>query len=87
MVQSRISDTRVIQYWDKDHLVAGELQPQLSSEPSCCKRNGTLWDLLALYGKKAPWGKSSAAFANGPVVDAAPLLEEKLAGLSNSIGG
>jgi len=87
MVQSRISDSRVIQYWDEHHVVAGELQHQLSSEPDCCKRDGTLWDLLALYSKKAQWGKSSPVFANGPVVDAAPLLEEKLAELSSTTGG
>jgi len=79
MVQSRIPDTRVIQYWDNDHLVAGELQHQLSSEPSCCKRDGTLWDLAALYGKQVQWGSSSPLFADGTVVDAAPDLEKRLA--------
>jgi hypothetical protein len=87
MVQSRISDTRVIQYWDNHHLVAAELTHQLSSEPSCCKRKGVLWDLAVLYGKQAQWGNSSPLFAAGPVVNVAPLLEEKLAGLSSSIGG
>jgi hypothetical protein len=81
MVQSRISDTRAIQYWDHDHLVAGELRHQLSSEPSCCQREGILWDLAVLYGKQAQWGKSSPVFADGPVVGAASDLEKKLAGL------
>jgi hypothetical protein len=84
MVQSRISDTRAIQYWDNDHLVARELQHQLSSEPSCCKRDGTLWDLAALYGKQVQWGKSSPVFADGPVVDAAPTLGKQLASLADS---
>jgi len=81
MVQSRISDTRVIQYWDHDHLVAGELRHQFSSESSCCQSKGILWDLAVLYGKQAHWGNSSPVFAGGPVVDAAPDLEKKLAGL------
>jgi len=81
MVRSRISDTRVIQ--DTDHLVAGELQHQLGSEPNCCKRDGTLWDLIALYGKEAQWGYSRLVFANGTVVDTAPDLEKRLAALSN----
>jgi len=78
MVQSRISDSRVIQYWDTDHLIAGELQHQLGSEPSCCKRDGVLWDLAALYGKEAQWGNSAPLFADGPVVDASPNLEKRL---------
>ena len=79
MVQSRISDPRVIQYWDNDHLVAEALHHQLSSEPSCCQRRGILWDLAALYGKQAKWGNSSPVFAGGPVVDAAPDVEKRLA--------
>ena len=87
MVQSRISDTRVIQYWDDDHLIAGELRHQLSSEPSCCQRSGVLWDLAVLYGRQAQWGNSSPPlFAGGPVVKAAPVLEERFAGLSGKTG-
>jgi len=84
MVQARISDPRVIQYWDNDHLVAEALHHQLSSEPSCCQRRGILWDLAALYGKQAKWGTSSPVFAGGPVVDAAPDVEKRLA--SGSMG-
>lgn len=79
MVQSRISDSRVIQYWDKEHLIAKELHQQLASEPSCCQRNGILWDLAVLYGKQAHWDNSSALFADGPVVKAAPDLAKLLA--------
>jgi hypothetical protein len=86
MVQSRISDRRAIQYWDNDHLIARALRQQLSSEPSCCQREGILWDLAVLYGKQAQWGNSSPVFADGPVVDAAPVLEKKVAGSSGSTG-
>jgi hypothetical protein len=78
MVQSRISDSHVVQYWDKGHLVARELREQLSAEPSCCQRQGILWDLAALYGKQGQWGNSPPWFANGPVVDAAPTLAKGL---------
>jgi hypothetical protein len=87
IVQSRISDARVIQYWDNDHIVAAELSHQLSSQPSCCKRNDTLWDLAALYGKGAQWNNSTPLFADGPVVDAAPDLEKRLSGLSSNVTG
>jgi hypothetical protein len=79
MVQSRIADSRVIQYWDKDHLVAKELHQQLASEPKCCQRKGILWDLAVLYGKRTQWGTSAPIFADGPVVNAAPELEKRLA--------
>jgi hypothetical protein len=84
MVQSRISDRRVIQYWDVDHLVAAELRHQLLSQPSCCQRKGILWDLAVLYAKQAQWGNSSPAFADGPVVDAASDLEKRLAALPHT---
>ncbi len=86
MVQSRISDKRVIQYWHNDHLVAKELRQQLASEPSCCDRRGILWDLAVLYGKQAQWGTSSPVFAAGTVVKAAPVLEERFAGRSGNTG-
>jgi hypothetical protein len=84
-VQSRISDTRVIQYWDHNHLVAGELRQQLSSEPTCCQSKGILWDLAVLYGKQAQWGNSSPVFADGTVVEAAPSLARQLAALSDGM--
>jgi len=84
MVQSRISDPRVIQYWDNNHLVAQELRHQLSSEPGCCQRNSILWDAALLYQKQSQWGNSSPIFADGPVVDAAPNLEKQLAGLQRT---
>jgi hypothetical protein len=71
---------RCAQYWDDDHLIARELQQQLPSEPSCCQRNGVLWDVAVLYGKQAQCGNSSPLFADGPVVKAAPDLA-KLASL------
>ncbi len=83
MVQSRIPDSRVVQYWDKGHLVAGELRQRLSSEPNCCQRRGVLWDLAALYERQAQWGTSAPVIAEGPVVDAAPDIEKQLGVLSS----
>src|SRR5579864_584474 len=85
MVQSRISDTRVVQYWDDDHLVAGEVRRQLASEPSCCQRNGILWDLAGLCGKHAQSGTPSPIFADRTVVHVAPALGRQLAALSKGL--
>ena len=72
-VLGRISDGRVQQFWDPDHLVAKEIAaaarpPQ--PEPDCCEQDGILWDLAAVYPKGARWDARlpAATFLNGPVV-------------------
>jgi hypothetical protein len=46
MVQRRVSDSRDVQFWDEEHLVAKELKQQFpSSQPLCCQRQGILWIL------------------------------------------
>src|SRR5438477_12319247 len=45
---SRIPDRRVMQFWDKDHLVAKELDHQLApGQLSYSKRDGIIWDVVA----------------------------------------
>jgi hypothetical protein len=67
-VLGRISDKRVIQFWDKDHLVAEQLSAQLRpKEPACCRHSRTLWDLVALYPKEATWNGSEPVYIDGPV--------------------
>jgi hypothetical protein len=68
-VLGRISDPRVKQFWDKDHLIAKQLNQQLStSQPSCCRHAGILWDVAALYPKGVQWGGSQPVFIDGAVV-------------------
>ena len=78
-VQSRISDARVVQFWDKGHLVAKDMRRQLVSRPNSPPPGGVLWDFAALYGKETKWGDSSPKYAEGPVVYAAPNLASRLA--------
>ena len=69
---SRLSDRRIRQFWDKNHAVAEILaqsrvdQPQ----PDCCRRRGTLWDLVAVYPPGAEWRATLpvATVFDGPVV-------------------
>jgi hypothetical protein len=77
MVQARISDPRVVQFWDKDHLVAKELQQQLSSSQICCQRNGIIWDVAALYASGAQWG-TSPTFFGGAVLNVAGDVRQRL---------
>ena len=68
-VLARLSDKRVAQFWDKDHLIAKQLSAQLhAKEPSCCRHSGTLWDLVALYPRETNWNGSEPSFIDGPVV-------------------
>lgn len=83
MVQSRVPDTRVVQFWDKDHLVARELKQQFpSSRQLCCQRNGVLWDVAAVYLPKVEWGTASPTYFGGAVLDVAGNVREHLAAMS-----
>ena len=84
MVQSRISDPRAVQFWDKNHLVAKELQEQLSASQICCQRDGIIWDVAAVYPKDIQWGSSAPLFFGGAVVDVADSVRQKLSQFEQS---
>ena len=76
-ILARLSDPRVAQYWDKNHLFAEQLQHQIESDatepqPNCCTRKGIPWDEVAVYPQGARWDEQlpRAVFLNGPVVRA-----------------
>jgi len=78
-VLARISDPRVEQFWDKDHFIAKQLDQQLStSQPKCCRHQGTLWDVAALYPKRVQWGSSQPVFIDGAVVKVEAELAKQL---------
>jgi hypothetical protein len=55
----RLSDRRVQQFWDPNHLMAAVLKKAEVSgklHPKCCDRNGFLWDLTAAYAPGKLWG-------------------------------
>jgi len=70
----RLSDHRVAQFWDKEHLLAKAMAESRdpASKPDCCDRRGVLWDLIAVYPAAAVWGQTlpTATVFNGPVVRA-----------------
>jgi hypothetical protein len=84
MVQSRISDSRAVQFWDKDHLVAKELQQHLSNSQICCQRNGIVWDVVALYPGTMQWGSSVPTFFGGAVLDVADDVRQQLSAANSS---
>ena len=78
VVLSRIPDHRAVQFWDKDHLVSKELDHQLApGQLSYSKRNGIIWDVVALYPATTQWG-ASPTFIDGNIEDMEPELKKRL---------
>ena len=82
---SRLSDSRVRQYYDPEHLLAKRMKEDARApqpEPDCCTRKGILWDLMAIYAPDIKWTDKMpvAEFFNGPVVDVVDGLEKALGG-------
>ncbi|MDP9146285.1 MAG: hypothetical protein M3N22_01395 [Acidobacteriota bacterium] len=81
-VLNRLTDSRVVQYWDKNHLFAQELGRKLDADkshpqPSCCTRNGIQWDEVAVYGPETSWRAQlpRALYLGGPVVKSRDFLK------------
>ena len=78
----RLSDSRAVQFWDKSHLIAGQVKQQLQqfhgNEPRCCEQRGHLWDMAAVYTPGVRGGEAAPAFDDGPVYRIAPALETKI---------
>lgn len=62
MMLKRLSDLRVSQYWDKEHLVSQSIGEQ----------DGVVWDYIAVYEAGKRWDKAppEPAYSNVPVVRA-----------------
>lgn len=83
---ARIPDSRVIQFWDKDHLIATQLNSQLrTKQPSCCRHSGTLWDLVALYPNSPKWNESEPFYIDGPVYKVETELQNQTSKLLQSL--
>jgi hypothetical protein len=55
---ARLSDRRVRQYYDPDHLFAKRLKADARAPqpvPNGCTRQGIFWDVMAVYPTGAQW--------------------------------
>jgi len=82
-VLKRLSDRRVQQYWDPNHVLATRMKNDARApQPvqDCCVRSGILWDLAAVYLPGATWSDRipAAVVFNGPVVDVISEIESAL---------
>jgi hypothetical protein len=80
---ARLSDARVRQFYDSDHLIAKRLKDDArppQPTPDCCTRGEILWDLMAIYPAGNRWEERipAAITFNGPVVDVIAELEKAL---------
>lgn len=75
-VMARLSDARVRQYFDRDHLLSAEMKKS-ASRPECCERSGFLWDIATIYAPKARWDATLPApiYIGGNIVDHTAELE------------
>jgi hypothetical protein len=76
----RLSDARVRQFWDADHIVAKALERSSQDrdlQPDCCFHRDIWWDLMAVYPPGAVWNETLPVpvLLNGTVEDAAPAFE------------
>jgi len=80
-VMARLSDPRVTQFWDKDHLIAGLVERGADGRrPACCTRNGHWWDVLAAYPPASKWTAVAPVpeLLNGTIVQTASQLGAQL---------
>jgi len=80
---ARLADARAIQAWDKDRVVARQMDKDARApqpKPECCRRDDVLWDLAAVYPPGAVWSASMppAVFFDGSVVGVRDGLESSL---------
>lgn len=81
-VLARLSDPRVIQVWDRNHLLAGLIARGTEGRhPACCNLRGNLWDVIATYSPGVKWATDAPApqLLDGTIVRTVPKLEAELA--------
>jgi hypothetical protein len=79
----RLSDVRVRQFWDADHIVAKLLERSSQGrelQPSCCFERDIWWDLMAVFPPGGAWNDTLPVpvLLEGTVDDAAPAFEALL---------
>ncbi|MBV9301002.1 MAG: hypothetical protein JOY62_07160 [Acidobacteriaceae bacterium] len=80
---ARLSDPRVSQFWDHDHLLANQIARDAAADQTqanCCEAKSILFDLAAVYPASATWSDHlpHANVFDGPIVDIIPKVQAAL---------
>jgi hypothetical protein len=83
-ILQRLSDRRIQQFWDAQHVVATALKRAEAAggpRPNCCERKGILWDLFAVYAPGLTWNDNppQPVLFNGAVAPAIAELDSAIA--------
>ena len=82
----RIRDSKATQFWDREHLVAREVENQLAPDQlHCCTKDGIIWDVVGLYPDNAQWG-APPSFIDGAVVYTEPEVSKRIQSKASSRG-
>lgn len=69
-VLARLSDRRVVQFWDPAHVLSPVLARHLPlGEPGCCLAGNYMWDEVAIFPPGAELGRDPPQWISGPVAD------------------
>lgn len=80
---ARLSDQRITQFWDHDHLLANQIARDSSADqthPNCCEAKNILFDLAALYPPETTWSDRlpHPTVFDGPVWAIVPQIQSAL---------
>jgi hypothetical protein len=80
---ARLSDPRVSQFWDHDHMLANEIEKDAAASrgrPNCCEAHDILFDLVAVYPVGAKWSDRLPAptIFDGPIFRVVPNMQALL---------
>jgi hypothetical protein len=82
---ARLSDPRVSQFWDHDHILANQIEKDAEASrgrPNCCEAKSILFDLAAVYPVAAKWSDHlpPPVIFDGPIFRILPNIQALLSG-------
>jgi len=77
---ARLSDPRIAQFWDHDHILANQIEKDAAasqSQPNCCEAKSILFDLAAVYPAAGKWTDHlpSPIIFDGPIVNVVQKIQ------------
>jgi hypothetical protein len=82
---ARLSDRRVAQFWDHDHILANRIERDAvasKGRPNCCEAHDILFDLVALYPAAGKWADHlpPPTVFDGPIANVVAQIQPLFSG-------